>query len=369
MYWTLPPFSTMTGFLVLSGHLAEIAALLPLPRHAQHAHHLFARSSPTTLALQHKQRPLNSLEYSRATFVSSQLIVFASTADFGADNHKESGGHQPKELHVEEITNVALGDDKKQKGILKLAAATATLIASATLIAVAVTLSRGGLSALVEAIAKSGFTAAFALIFVSEIGDKTFFIAALLAMQHSKTLVLLGSTAALALMTIISVAIGRIFQAMPSQLKTTLPIGEYAAVALLLFFGLKSIKHAWDIPIVSKIQGSEPLEIGELVEAEEVIKKSEVKRASTPFEILVETFSLVFVAEWGDRSMLATIALGAAQSPWGVATGAIAGHIVATGLAVIGGAFLAQYISEKVVGYVGGFLFLVFAAATLLGIF
>jgi putative Ca2+/H+ antiporter (TMEM165/GDT1 family) len=37
------------------------------------------------------------------------------------------------------------------------------------------------------------------------------------------------------------------------------------------------------------------------------------------------------------------------QSPWGVASGAIAGHVIATALAVLGGAFLAQYISEKLV--------------------
>lgn len=37
------------------------------------------------------------------------------------------------------------------------------------------------------------------------------------------------------------------------------------------------------------------------------------------------------------------------QSPWGVAGGAIAGHLVATSVAVLGGAFLAKYISEKLV--------------------
>ncbi|KAI3951052.1 hypothetical protein MKW92_031580, partial [Papaver armeniacum] len=46
----------------------------------------------------------------------------------------------------------------------------------------------GGPSALLAAIAKSGFPAAFTLIFVSEIGDKTFFIAALLAMQYERGL-------------------------------------------------------------------------------------------------------------------------------------------------------------------------------------
>jgi len=67
--------------------------------------------------------------------------------------------------------------------------------------------------------------------------------------------------------------------------------------------------------------------------------------------------------------MLATIALGAAQSPWGVASGAIAGHLLATSIAILGGGFLANYISEKLVGYLGGALFLVFAVATFLGVF
>ncbi|KAH9650301.1 protein PAM71-like [Citrus sinensis] len=187
---------------------------------------------------------------------------------------------------------------------------------------------KGGPTLVLAAIAKSGFTAAFSLIFVSEIGDKTFFIAALLAMQYEKVLVLLGSMAALALMTVLSVVIGIIFHSVPSQFQTTLPIGEYAAVTLLMFFGLKSIKDAWDLPSKEVKSGDKNgRELDELAEAEELVKEK----------------------EWGDRSMLATIALGAAQSPWGVASGAIAGHLLATSFAVLGGAFLANYISEKLV--------------------
>lgn len=228
----------------------------------------------------------------------------------------------------------------------------------------------GGPSSILAAISKSGFAAAFTLIFVSEIGDKTFFIAALLAMQYKKGLVLLGSMGALSLMTILSVIIGRIFQSVPAQFQTTLPIGEYAAVTLLLFFGLKSIKDTWDLPSDEvNAENKDGPELGEYTEAEELVKKKVSKRLTNPLEIVWKSFSLVFFAEWGDRSMLATIALGAAQSPWGVASGAIGGHLIATLVAVLGGAFLANYISEKLVGYLGGALFLVFAVATFFGVF
>lgn len=229
---------------------------------------------------------------------------------------------------------------------------------------------KGGPSSILAAIAKSGFTAAFTLISVSEIGDKTFFIAALLAMQYTQGLVLLGSMGALSLMTVLSVVIGRIFQSVPAQFQTTLPIGEYAAVTLLLFFGLKSIKDAWDLPQSEvKAEKKGGPELDEYTEAEELVKEKVSKPLSSPLEIVWKSFTLIFFAEWGDRSMLATIALGAAQSPWGVASGAILGHLVATLIAVLGGSFLANYISEKLVGYLGGVLFLLFAVATFFGFF
>lgn len=75
---------------------------------------------------------------------------------------------------------------------------------------------------------KSGFFAAFSLIFLSEIGDKTFFIAALLAMKFGRWLSWLGSVAALVVMTGISVGIGAVFAAVPEALKTSIPVGELA---------------------------------------------------------------------------------------------------------------------------------------------
>ncbi|KAI5058678.1 hypothetical protein GOP47_0026848 [Adiantum capillus-veneris] len=347
----------MTAFLVSRCGLHQVSSPCFLPKVTFSERAVRKLIFPDSQAQGFKQG-------SRWSPLSTRLVLRASSTDFGAESQNDDS----RKFQVEELWN----DDKnKQKRLLELIVAVAAVIGVAILAAVAVTWASGGPTAFVDAVAKSGFAAAFALIFVSEIGDKTFFIAALLAMRHAKSLVLLGSSAALALMTIISVAIGRMFQAVPAQLKTTLPIGEYAAVALLVFFGLKSLKNAWDMPPApsNNDTSKQSLEISELSEAEEVIKKSEVNKSSTPFEVFGETFSLVFLAEWGDRSMLATIALGAAQAPVGVATGAIAGHVIATGLAVVGGAFLAQYISEKMVSYIGGFLFLAFAAATLLGVF
>lgn len=91
-------------------------------------------------------------------------------------------------------------------------------------------------------------------------------------------------------------------------------------------------------------------------------------RAAIPmstFAVLATTFTMTFVAEWGDRSQIATIAMGAAKDPLGVCVGGLLGHALCTGLAVLGGKLLATRISERAVLVVGGVLFLVFAVHSL----
>lgn len=214
-------------------------------------------------------------------------------------------------------------------------------------------------------LAKSGFFAAFSLIFASEIGDKTFFIAALLAMRCGKWISFLGSITALSLMTVVSVAIGYAVKSVPAVVKSSEVFGQWLGAALLVYFGIRTLQDA-----LSQEDGAEE----ELGEAEESVAEAETsgsisKKGVTPLQSLLEVGSLIFVAEWGDRSMLATIALGAAQSPLGVAGGALLGHMIATAIAVAGGEVLSRYISEKTIGIVGGSLFLVFAAATVFGLF
>lgn len=81
--------------------------------------------------------------------------------------------------------------------------------------------------------------------------------------------------------------------------------------------------------------------------------------------VLLEAFSLTFLAEWGDRSQIATIGLAAASDVAGVTLGGIVGHALCTGAAVMGGKHLAAHIDERLVAIFGGILFLVFGLHSL----
>eukprot|EP01026_Neomeris_dumetosa_P059634 TRINITY_DN5571_c1_g1_i4.p1 TRINITY_DN5571_c1_g1~~TRINITY_DN5571_c1_g1_i4.p1 ORF type:complete len:243 (-),score=26.81 TRINITY_DN5571_c1_g1_i4:52-780(-) len=120
---------------------------------------------------------------------------------------------------------------------------------------------------------KSGFLAAFSLIFLAEIGDKTFFIAALLAMKLGKWVSLIGSTSSLAVMTVISVVIGQIFKNVPHALTTSLPIGEWLGTILLVIFGIKSLMEGL------KAEDEEEEDDGELREAQRSLSEAGRKSA------------------------------------------------------------------------------------------
>merc|ERR1711871_364878 len=225
-----------------------------------------------------------------------------------------------------------------------------------------------------QALMVSGFMPAFiaslVMIILSEIGDKTFFIAAILAMQHSRMVVFLGAIAALAAMTVISAAMG---YAAPALLPKSLT--HYAGVALFAYFGQQLLREG---------MGAEHGVSDELEETEEELAEEgskgqdlegggeavEVKVKPSAMEnllgpIFVKTFMLTFLAEWGDRSQIATIALAATKDPYGVTVGGILGHSLCTAMAVIGGRMLATKISERTMLLLGGGLFLIFAVLDL----
>ncbi len=195
----------------------------------------------------------------------------------------------------------------------------------------------------------SAFTAGLLLVGISELGDKTFFIAVILAMRHSRRLVFASVLAALAVMTVLSVAVGQAMSLLPQVYI------HYAAVVLFVSFGIKLLYEARQMPVAS-------CDAEVVLEATEVVDKAEVKlpKQETILAICLEAFSLTFLAEWGDRTQFATIALAAANNPLGVTTGAILGHAICTAIAVIGGRMLAGRISERTITGLGGCLFLLF---------
>ena len=119
---------------------------------------------------------------------------------------------------------------------------------------------------------ETGFYQAFSLVFLSEIGDKTFFIAGLLAMKTSRFLSFVGSVGALAVMTVISVVIGQVFHAVPSGITEGIPLDDIAAVLAFAFFGFKTLKEALDMEEGASVMDEELAEAEEAVEGSSSVK-------------------------------------------------------------------------------------------------
>lgn len=214
-------------------------------------------------------------------------------------------------------------------------------------------LATGGADSLLS---DTGFVQGFSLIFASEIGDKTFFIAALLAAKFSRVLSFIGATTSLSVVTLISVALGLFFQTVSTPVIQGVPLNDIIAITAFAYFGIVTLIDASQM----EDDDEENEEKQEAEEAVEELTKADQRRDA--FAAILSTFNLVFAAEIGDRSFFSTIALAAKYNPVAVSVGGILAHAFATLIAVLGGGLLSEYLSERAIGYIGGVLFLVFAA-------
>ncbi|KAG5651447.1 hypothetical protein H0H81_008628, partial [Sphagnurus paluster] len=204
------------------------------------------------------------------------------------------------------------------------------------------TLSRRHMSTIHDANPETNLQAllqSFAMIIVSEIGDKTFLIAAILAMRHPRLVVFAGALGSLIVMSILSAAMGHILPTLIPKKWT-----QIAAAVLFLVFGSKMLVEARQMKA-----GNEKIQ-EEMKEAQEEIEEDEAEHevaGEIPMEdmeegharpvlpkskspptfgeglrnfcslflgpVFVQAFILTFLGEWGDRSQIATIALGAAH--------------------------------------------------------
>lgn len=224
------------------------------------------------------------------------------------------------------------------------------------------------------------FIASISVIIVSELGDKTFFIAAIMAMRHSRLVVFSGAILALVIMTCISVLFGWVTVIIPRVYT------YWISTALFAIFGLKMLKEGYSM---SPNEGQEEFEEvqSDLKKQEDEEKENETAQlldeeagsggSANPTlsplhrlskyipKVFLQALTLTFLAEWGDRSQLATIILAAREDIFGVMLGGVLGHALCTGLAVLGGRMIAQKISVKTVTLVGGVVFLIFAVSAL----
>jgi len=239
----------------------------------------------------------------------------------------------------------------------------------------------------------------FSSIAATEIGDKTFIVAALMAMRHPRLLVLSAAYSALLIMTILSGIAGHALGAIISKRWAAL-----VAALLFLVFGAKSIIEGY---LMSPNQGvSEEIEEvrAELEEKEVDMARKDRQRDSVSPYLLeagrvptmnrsrsrsrlpeplrspssspsssprrrpsiasafaglknlvslllspawVETFSMTFIGELGDRSQIATVAMAAGQEYIWVMIGSGLAHFVCTSVAVLGGSVLAGRVSMR----------------------
>lgn len=83
---------------------------------------------------------------------------------------------------------------------------------------------------------------------------------------------------------------------------------------------------------------------------------------------ILTTFALVFLAELGDKTQLAVLAMASRSTPWAVFVGAGAALLASTLLAVILGSTLPRLLpgsSTKILHYVAGSLFIIVGAWTI----
>jgi Ca2+/H+ antiporter, TMEM165/GDT1 family len=86
-------------------------------------------------------------------------------------------------------------------------------------------------------------------------------------------------------------------------------------------------------------------------------------------KLLWSTFVLIFLAEMGDKTQLATLSMAAgAKSRWTVFAGAATGLVLASCLAVLGGDVVSRWIPSSWIRRGAGVLFLVLGVLYLFGI-
>ncbi|MCW2500588.1 MAG: hypothetical protein JWN87_2264 [Frankiales bacterium] len=181
------------------------------------------------------------------------------------------------------------------------------------------------------------FLLSTAVIFVAELGDKSQLMAMTFATRFKIWHVLVGITAATALVHLASVGLG-------AAVGTALPTTAISVLAGVAFLGFA----AWTL------RGDE-------------LSEDEASKASrTTVNAVFAVAAAFFLAELGDKTMLATITLATDQNWFGVWLGSTLGMVAADALAIVVGAMLGKHLPERVIRYGAAAAFAVFGVILIL---
>jgi putative Ca2+/H+ antiporter (TMEM165/GDT1 family) len=182
----------------------------------------------------------------------------------------------------------------------------------------------------------ASFLLSFGVIFIAEMGDKSQLMALTFATRYRALPVLIGITIATALVHLVSVVVGAVLGA-------ALPTRAITIVAALAFiaFGLWTLRG------------------DELTAADEA-------RATRQARSTVLTVGTVFfLAELGDKTMLATVTLATREGLFGTWLGSTLGMVAADALAIVAGRALGTRLPERTIRIGAAISFFVFAAILL----
>jgi Ca2+/H+ antiporter, TMEM165/GDT1 family len=178
---------------------------------------------------------------------------------------------------------------------------------------------------------------AFVLVLPVELPDKTLFASLVLATRFPPLPVFVGVGTAFGLQVAIAVTAGSLLSLLPEALVS-------GVVAVLFIVGAALL---WR----SASEGPE--------DADDV---AEGKEAHSFLKVAAISFGVLFAAEWGDLSQLATAGLAARlDDPVSVFVGAWAALLTVSGLAVFLGTKLADRLPVALIRRVAAVLFLAFA--------
>jgi len=178
--------------------------------------------------------------------------------------------------------------------------------------------------------------AAFAVVFLAELGDKTQLVALTLAGRYPTAKVLAALGAAIALLQTLSVTAGAL-------VSEAVPDVAIAIGAGLLFLGFAV--WTW--------RSSDEVEADDQV------------RALAPRAGLASVAGAFFLAELGDKTMLTTAGLAADRGAIPVWVGSFVAMLAATTLAVVAGKAIGRRVRADTLRRIGAIAFAVVGVATL----